>query len=159
MRHTFLHTITSEKQKDFQMKRALAFGKWVFGVSTLWILTFAFTAATARGDWPSDPTVNVPISTAANSQQYPQLVSDGAGGAIITWQDDRNSGYAQRVSASGAVLWTTDGVPVAAGFSASPQLVSDGAGGAIITWFEYRDGDDIYAQRVNMVGPSQWQRR
>lgn len=41
----------------------------------------------------------VPVCTAANDQNYPVLVSDGAGGAIITWQDLRNGGsdiYAQR---------------------------------------------------------------
>ncbi len=114
------------------------------------------------GGWPSDPTVNVPISTAANDQYIPQLVSDGAGGAIITWFDRRSGSddiYAQRVNASGAVLWATDGVPIctATGFQEHPQLVSDGVGGAIITWFDSRSGnDDIYAQRVNASGAVLW---
>jgi len=112
--------------------------------------------------WPSDPTVNVPICTAANEQSNPQLVSDGAGGAIITWMDRRSDDgdiYAQRVDSNGAVLWTTDGVPIcmAEGVQESPQLVSDKAGGAIITWSDSRGGNwDIYAQRVDASGAVLW---
>ena len=42
-------------------------------------------------------------------------MSDGAGGAIITWQDSRSGGsdiYAQRIVGSGGVQWTADGVPI-----------------------------------------------
>jgi len=40
------------------------------------------------------------VCTAANGQAYPTIVSDGSGGAIITWYDDRsgtNDVYVQRV--------------------------------------------------------------
>ena len=116
----------------------------------------------AAGGWPSDPTVNVPICTSAGDQERPQLVSDGAGGAIITWEDERSDSgdiYAQRVDASGAVLWTTDGVPIctAADRQYYSQLVSDGAGGAIIMWQDKRSGNyDIYAQRVDTNGTVLW---
>jgi len=112
--------------------------------------------------WPSDPTVNVPICTAEDYQGHLQLVSDGAGGAIITWFDERiyNDIYAQRVDASGAVLWTIDGVPIctAEDYQGEPHLVSDGAGGAIITWYDERGyyNMDIYAQRVDSSGTVLW---
>ncbi|MBM3237361.1 hypothetical protein FJZ31_13800 [Candidatus Poribacteria bacterium] len=113
----------------------------------------------AVGGWPSDPTVNVPICTEISYQHYSHLVSDGAGGAVITWQDFRSGNfdiYAQRVNGSGVVLWTKDGVPIctAANDQRSPHLVSDGAGGAIITWHDYRGGTyvDIYAQNVQEDG-------
>jgi hypothetical protein len=76
--------------------------------------------------------------------------------------------YAQRVNASGAVQWTTDGVPVcAAAFSQyEPQITSDGRGGAIITWYDYRNYDimnngvlqgvDTFAQRINDDGTALW---
>ncbi|MBI1923047.1 T9SS type A sorting domain-containing protein [Candidatus Poribacteria bacterium] len=103
--------------------------------------------------WPTD---GVPICTASFDQLYPQLVSDEAGGAIITWQDGRNADiYAQRVDGSGVVLWPTDGVPIctAQSFQDNPQLVSDEAGGAIVTWQDGRnDPDDIYAQNVQEDG-------
>ena len=43
----------------------------------------------------------------------PQITPAESGGAIVTWQDHRSGNYdiyAQRVNASGAVQWTTDGV-------------------------------------------------
>ncbi len=118
--------------------------------------------AVGVGGWPSGPAVNVPISTAANDQVRPQLTSDGAGGAIITWQDYRSGNadiYAQRVDANGVALWAINDVPIctAANDQYSPQLTSDGAGGAIITWQDYRSGNwDIYAQRVDANGIALW---
>ncbi|MDP1675821.1 MAG: T9SS type A sorting domain-containing protein, partial [Bacteroidota bacterium] len=111
--------------------------------------------------WTAD---GVAISTAANNQYYPTIVSDGSGGAIITWQDCRSGAnwdiYAQKINSSGAVQWITDGVAIstAANFQYSPTIVSDGSGGAIITWQDYRSGtsDDIYAQRINASGVVQW---
>jgi hypothetical protein len=104
----------------------------------------------------------VSICTATGDQKSPQIVSDGAGGAIITWSDYRFGNwdiYARRVNASGAVLWTSNGVSIctATGDQKSPQIVSDGAGGAIITWSDNRVGNsDIYTQRVNASGAVQW---
>ncbi|MFI5251323.1 MAG: T9SS type A sorting domain-containing protein [Bacteroidota bacterium] len=108
----------------------------------------------------------VPICTAAGDQILPTIVSDGAGGAIITWQDGRegssqNLTYAQRVNASGVVQWTANGVVVTptAGlhFQYDPRIVSDGSGGAIITWWDYRGIDkDIYAQHINAAGTLIW---
>ena len=104
----------------------------------------------------------VPICTSASDQQYPQIVGDGVGGAIITWQDNRgidNDIYAQRVDAFGAVKWGTNGVAIctAPGYQQYPQIVSDGASGGIISWADYRGGDnDIYARRVDALGVVKW---
>jgi hypothetical protein len=106
----------------------------------------------------------VPICTAADQDLVvvPDIVEDGAGGAIITWIDNRTlyeDIYAQRVNASGVVQWTTDGVPMCSttGFAWFPEIISDGQNGAIITWYEQRsDSTDIYAQRVNPSGVAQW---
>jgi len=104
----------------------------------------------------------VAICTASNDQDTLQITSDGLGGAIITWMDDRSSNYdiyAQMVNSSGAVQWTADGVAIctASGNQLEPQITSDGSGGAIITWSDQRSGDyDIYAQRVNSTGAVQW---
>jgi hypothetical protein len=115
------------------------------------------------GQWSTNPSVNNAICTQPNDQAGPQIVSDGAGGAIITWID-RRSGvddiYAQRIDAGGVVQWTTDGVVICnATFTQSnPKIVTDGAGGAIITWTDDRDGLNvhIYAQRINGAGAVQW---
>jgi hypothetical protein len=99
------------------------------------------------------------LCTAAGNQSDPRLVSDGAGGAIVTWQDSRSGIvdiYAQRVNASGDVQWTTDGEPIcnAIGEQYNPAIASDGAGGAIIAWTDTRGGVDYddYAQRITRQG-------
>lgn len=108
-------------------------------------------------------TNGVPISTLSNNQVIPQIVSDGTGGAIITWQDHRNGTdgniYAQMVNASGLVQWTVNGVTICtgAGNHIIPLLISDGSGGAIIAWQDSRNANyDIYAQRVSSAGVVQW---
>jgi len=104
----------------------------------------------------------VAICTAAGNQQNPVLVSDGLGGAIITWMDSRNGNYdiyAQRINASGAIQWTTNGIAVctAAADQYFPVIIADDAGGAIVAWQDNRSGNfDIYAQRINASGTVQW---
>ncbi len=112
--------------------------------------------------WSGDPTENTAICTAAGGQTDPQLISDGVGGAIVIWIDNRSGNYdiyAQRVNSSGAVQWIANGsaICIAAGGQENPQLTSDGVGGAIVTWKDNRSGNyDIYAQRVNSSGFVQW---
>jgi hypothetical protein len=99
---------------------------------------------------------------AATNQEWPQIVTDGAGGAIITWADNRNGNldvYAQRIESDGTESWTTDGIVIstASSVQGNPQIAADGAGGAIITWQDFRTGNyDIYVQRVNSSGMPQW---
>ncbi|MFX1442107.1 MAG: hypothetical protein ACFFHV_01725 [Promethearchaeota archaeon] len=121
--------------------------------------------ATGNVEWTPN---GILICEAQNDQGYPQICSDGAGGAIIIWEDARDSGttltdiYAQRINASGDVEWTPNGVVIcqANSYQYDPQICSDGAGGAVITWYDYRDsgttGTDIYAQRINASGDVEW---
>ncbi len=112
--------------------------------------------------WPDDPNVNVPLCIAGGSQSTPITISDGAGGAIVTWPDGRNGNsdiYAQRISADGTPLWTNDGVPLCINSSdqQGPTITSDGAGGAIVAWFDWRNGNyDIYAQHILADGTPLW---
>ena len=122
-----------------------------------------FIPSLALGQWSNNPKVNNPISTGANDRINSASASDGAGGAIIVWQDKRNGStfdiYAQRVSPNGNNLWTENGLAICSADSdqVSPEIVSDGDGGAIIAWQDKRSGSyDIYAQRVNAVGALQW---
>ncbi len=105
----------------------------------------------------------VPVCTTWDDQNQVTLASDGAGGAIITWYDQRTGQgiYAQRVSASGAPMWAVDGVVICSSAPGSgrgePGIVSDGSGGAIIAWRDDRAGNsDIYVQRVDGSGNVLW---
>ncbi len=105
----------------------------------------------------------VELRTTLGISQYPKLVSDQAGGAIVTWNDLRSGTgdiYARRISSGGSPMWTANGVPVsvAAGEQSSPQINEDQAGGAIIVWQDHRSGEDadIYVQRVTLNGDPAW---
>jgi len=104
------------------------------------------------------------ISAEINNQRIPKMISDGADGVIVAWTDYRsgtdNDVYAQRITSSGSVQWTANGIPICTEINGQSVfgLVSDGAGGAIIVWRDYRSGTDydLYAQRINSTGDIQW---
>jgi len=55
------------------------------------------------------------VCTYSETQQLPEMASDGSGGAIIAWVDYRNYQqeiYVQRLDGNGNILWTADGVHV-----------------------------------------------
>ncbi|MFN8586856.1 MAG: FlgD immunoglobulin-like domain containing protein [Candidatus Eisenbacteria bacterium] len=103
------------------------------------------------------------VCNATGVQATPSLVSDGAGGAILTWADARSGGYdlyAQRLNANGVAQWAANGVVVcnAATDQFSPQMVPDGSGGAYVAWDDARGGagSDVFAQRILSTGAMQW---
>ena len=127
------------------------------------LMLLLMLALTMAGVWWTEG--GVAISTATGSQSAPQLISDGEGGAIITWYDGRtwnvtgNDIYVQRVDSDGNTMWTTNGVAICTlgGEQIVPRIVSDNAGGAIITWCDHRgSNNDIYAQRVDSNGNTLW---
>jgi hypothetical protein len=104
----------------------------------------------------------VPLGSGGGYQRRPGIISDGAGGAIIAWEDTRNGRndvYAQRVDGLGNVLWAANGVPLctASEWQEEVQVVPDGEGGAIVAWHDDRSGNkDIYARRVSAAGTALW---
>ncbi len=89
------------------------------------------------------------------------ICSDGAGGAIIVWEDYRNGNwdiYGRRIAADGTAAWGA-AVPICAltGTQEDPAIVADGSGGAIVAWTDdYSGHDDIYAQRLDAAGNVLW---
>src|SRR5262249_26782087 len=97
---------------------------------------------------PRWPTSGVPVGTAPRQQDFAAIASDGAGGAIICWDDSRSAAttgidfYAQHVLSSGVVDpgWPANGRAVCAltGNQGRGTITTDGAGGAILTWSDGR---------------------
>jgi len=119
-------------------------------------------AAGLQAQWIKD---GAAICPSPGDQWYGCLTPDGAGGAIITWFEIRSGVpsdfdiYAQRIDRSGSRLWASDGVSVsvAPGAQADPRIAADGGGGAVIAWRDERNGTfDIYAQRIDAAGHTQW---
>ncbi|MCX6151458.1 MAG: T9SS type A sorting domain-containing protein [Ignavibacteriales bacterium] len=132
------------------------------------ILSIPFLSIT-YSQWSPDPLVNNPVCVGAwgKDNGYPPCIcSDGSGGVIIVWFDERNTSttgrdiYAQRIDASGVVKWALNGIAVctATGVQTQAAVVSDGSGGAIVTWVDFRRGSytDIYAQRIDANGIIKW---
>lgn len=81
--------------------------------------------------------------TAAGNQGAPVICTDNAGGAFLTWRDERNYAtlqydlYGAHLQASGALTWTTDGLPLATGAnSQQDQVMAPGAGGRCLVALE-----------------------
>ena len=114
--------------------------------------------------WTNNPLVNNAIATLPAYQGAPDIASDGKNGAIITWYGNANATdnyiYAQRIDANGQIKWASNGVVLcsATGYRYFPHIIPDGSGGALIAWNDYRNGGDIdiYAQRIDSNGVSQW---
>jgi hypothetical protein len=111
--------------------------------------------------WTTD---GVALTNVAGIQTRPSVASDGANGAIVAWEDDRNAAdndiYAARIAAGSGMPWTANGVQVAATANTTvPTVVPDGAGGAIVVWTDERNGGgntDVFARRLNSLGAPQW---
>lgn len=111
--------------------------------------------------WASE---GVPVCTTAVELYWLKYTSDGAGGIILVWEDDRNDPYyngsdvyAQRINSSGIISWGAEGFPVtrADGEQSHEWVTTDGDGGAIICWDDMRpgtDAQDSYMQRVTKDG-------
>ena len=106
--------------------------------------------------------VSLPNNVSSQIVSYCDIVSDGAGGVIAFWTDERNGNrdiFAQRVDADGNLLWTEGGIAVctAPETQCLIQAVSDGSGGAVIVWEDKRNGNHIYAQHINENGELLWE--
>jgi hypothetical protein len=112
----------------------------------------------------------VPVAETEGNKMNIAIVADGAGGAIVIWEDARPPNccrlFAQRIDQYGNPVWPVNGVPVSPEVSLSigpmsgtPLVVSDGAGGAIIAWANNQDSiesNPLTLQRIGANGQLLW---
>lgn len=104
----------------------------------------------------------VPVCTLPGMHLGLNMEPDLEGGAFIIWGDSRNPSkdlYAQRLSSTGAPLWTVNGIPVANGPGDEVQntMLPDGQGGMMLAYTHSYVGDsDIYAKHYNANGEMTW---
>ena len=90
----------------------------------------------------------------------PDIVMDGLGRFIITWQDERSFNsdiYVQRYDSSGALIGSNFKVndDVGTFYQYSPAIAIDGSNKFVITWQDTRNGNrNIYAQKCDSSGTS-----
>lgn len=84
------------------------------------------------------------------------MTSDGAGGVIISWQEN-NDIFAQRVSANGNLLWSGDKLlsVTTAGTQSGPVVAAVNSNHAIAAFVDSRNsaasGNDIYIQKIDLA--------
>lgn len=109
--------------------------------------------------WPAN---GLAVAAVPGGVDYPVIAGDGSFGLYVAWGDARANYdlYLSRLTAAGAVAsgWPASGLPVTSNASAefNPVIAPDGSGGVLLAWTDYRGDVDIYAQRVNGSGLSQW---
>lgn len=109
----------------------------------------------------------VVVCNAPALQAFPELALDNAGGIFVGWTDDRDNDdrsaiFVQRINSSGTAQFANNGIELVttpAAIRAVSKMVPDGSGGAIISFYDGRAlpaNIDIYSQRINASGLSQW---
>ena len=129
--------------------------------------SFLLTVTPARAAWPTDPTLNRPVSASPTRPSGPPLAApDSCGGIITVWVDAVDTVgapafiYVQRMDAYGQARWALNGVPVSPPFTSFStfsgfDIASDGAGGAYVAWsarVTAVGGKDIFVQHVLAAG-------
>ncbi len=92
-----------------------------------------------------------------------QIISDGSGGAIISWAEMTGSGmpsyvWVCRIGADGQTICEEPVRNLASAINIYTRVVTDGSGGAIVVWEDLRKGMALYAQKVNAEGQPVWQK-
>jgi hypothetical protein len=98
------------------------------------------------------------LSSLANNRR-PAIVTDGSGGAVVAWAAGNTGIFVQRVTSLGDKLWPPNNTGVQLCTAGNQcAMIPDGAGGATVTWQDFRSTTNynIYAQRVNGAGATQW---
>lgn len=123
-------------------------------------------SADGRRLWNANGERGIAVCAYQGIQEDIRIVSDGDGGCILAWSDQRGGDisdlYAQHVLADGRIdpNWPEDGLPIvsAQGAQASHTADADGLGGMIIGWKDGRrvGNSDIWAQRINPRGQLLW---
>ena len=96
--------------------------------------------------------------TPAN-QTYPDVISDGMGGAYFAWTDSRTAGqpariYAQRLNGGGAEQWPHNGIAADTlnTYNPNPSLAPDVNNGVRIFWPSINGTNHVNMQRFDTSG-------
>lgn len=130
------------------------------GLIVLCLMPTLVPSERACAQWTSDVHQNLAVAAAQGLQWLPAMVSDGNGGAIVSWADARSGSFdifASRVDRSGVRLWATSGTVVCIdpGHQDKVSLLADGQGGAFVAWVDGPSGD-VHAQHVTSAGTATW---
>ena len=111
------------------------------------------------------------VTISARRSGWHRMVADGAGGVILVadgsgedYASSDSDVWAQRIDATGTPLWGAGGRILCndPATQRRSQVISDHQGGAYFVWQDVRAGTngwDLYAQRLDASGVTQWHAR
>ncbi|KAA0990388.1 T9SS type A sorting domain-containing protein [Dyadobacter aurulentus] len=135
----------------------------------LLILALICVNLTGYAQWSTDPTQSNLILQVSNTLREFTLHTDNNGGTFLVWEDWRTFGpniYAQRITTEGLPQWGENEGHIVRAVQGNGEIIayiaeigstSDGNGNAIIAWSDTRDGYQVYVQKINGTGQTQWQ--
>lgn len=115
-----------------------------------------------QAQWANDPTQNLAVNIAAGDKQDLRVCSDGEGGAILVWVNNKTNSYslcAQRLSYNGDLMWRKSGILIISGNNAleKPTIHLDGNKGAVVAWVDNNfSSPQIVAQRLDQNSVPCW---
>jgi Secretion system C-terminal sorting domain len=139
-----------------------AFIVWEELTSGVWDISVQHLDSTGARLWGNG---GMKISANNSYKINGRMQIDKKGGAFVTWQQQGSNGeyeiYAQRLSGNGSTLWGANGKQITNITDAqiNPKIDPDPSiGGIYISWIDKRGGTDydIYAQRLDSNGTTQW---
>ena len=110
-----------------------------------------FLTTFADAQWTRSSGTSVQVCDYPSHKSYLALESDSAGGALLTWSDERTgwSLFGQKLTNDGIRVWDSSGVPLSDSTLAYESfLVNDGNGGVFIIW--NFSADRLWYLRTNM---------
>lgn len=126
------------------------------------LLLLLLAAQTAPAQWSNDPYENTFVSYEAF---FPQMVSDGAGGAVIVyWSSSDGHLHAQRLNRYGYACWGEEGIIIGTAETWQSEIFStceSENGCCIIAFYEYYGEYPYYfgrvhAQKLDSLGNKLW---
>jgi len=132
------------------------------------IFLLLFTAQIVLPQWSTDPTVNLAVCTANETQRETRICRDDNGNAFLFWRDYRNEAtlfggdiYAQKLDMNGMPDWNANGTSLISGFGGQfdTKVISDGEQGVYLVWRTSPNSFQDYtlhAQRINNNGNNLW---
>ncbi|MBC7773535.1 MAG: hypothetical protein H7210_13650 [Pyrinomonadaceae bacterium] len=123
--------------------------------------------ASGFSQWNAVAPVTISSAVVVPIAHRPKLVYDGAGGAVYTWHDTRNSNrfdaWVQHVNAAGVIQFPANGLQVSTDSSMhhlDPAVAyNPGTSEIFVAWNERNSAQSqwgIYAQKIDATGFREW---
>jgi hypothetical protein len=98
--------------------------------------------------------IQIDPSIQASGFWGPDLIADGAGGAIVQYVASNSTVLAHRIASNGSFVWGAPAqLSAPGGLKDLGNIASDGQGGAILSWVS---ANAVFAGRVTASGATPW---